>query len=79
MGNSVEPCHPARTVEETQTAKASSDRRHNGEAQVMVFVKWRTKAKGNGEAALYSFMHMIKYKERRVREDWSGGDSIGLK
>ena len=31
------------------------------------------------EAALYSFMHVIKYKERRVREDWSGGDSIGLK
>lgn len=54
MGNSAEPCHPARTVEEIQTARASSDREHTGEAHVMAFVTWRTKANGKGEAALYS-------------------------
>ena len=54
MGNSVEPCHLARPVEETQTAKASSDREHTGEVQVMSFVTQRTKAKGQGEVALYS-------------------------
>ena len=31
------------------------------------------------EGALYSFMHVIKYKEMRVREDWSGRDAMGLK
>lgn len=29
------------------------------------------------EAALWSFMHMIKYKKRRkAKDDWSGGECI---